>query len=57
MPEDIRRVLFAAHRDYLQAAFDQMSRDHGDVLEYLHEVVGVDAIMRSKVQAELLSAE
>jgi protein-tyrosine phosphatase len=56
MPDDIRRVLFAAHRDYLQAAFDQMARDHGDVLEYLHEVVGVDEIMRSKVQAELLSA-
>jgi protein-tyrosine phosphatase len=57
MPDDIRGVLFAAHVDYLQAAFDQMARDHGDVLEYLHEVVGVDEAMRSQVRAALLSAE
>jgi protein-tyrosine phosphatase len=56
MPEDIRQVLFAAHGDYLHAAFDQMARDHGDVLEYLRKEVGVDEAMRSKVQAELLSA-
>jgi protein-tyrosine phosphatase len=56
MPDDIRRVLFAAHRDYLHAAFDQMTRDHGDVLEYLRTQVGVDEAMRSKVQAALLSA-
>jgi protein-tyrosine phosphatase len=56
MPDDIRRVLFAAHGDYLHAAFDQMARDHGDVFEYLRREVGVDDIMRSKVQAALLSA-
>ncbi len=55
MPEDIRRVLFAARRDYLHAAFDQMTRDHGDVHEYLRTEIGVDEAMRSKVQAELLS--
>jgi protein-tyrosine phosphatase len=56
MPDDIRRVLFAAHGDYLHAAFDQMNRDHGDVLEYLRTEVGVDEAVRSKVQAALLSA-
>jgi protein tyrosine/serine phosphatase len=56
MPDDIRRVLFSAHRDYLHAAFDQMTRDHGDVLEYLRTEVGVDEAMRAKVQAALLSA-
>jgi protein-tyrosine phosphatase len=56
MPDDIRRVLFAAHRDYLHAAFDQMVRDHGDLLEYLRAEVGVDEAMRSQLQAVLLSA-
>jgi protein-tyrosine phosphatase len=56
MPDDIRRVLFAAHGDYLHAAFDQMASDHGGVLKYLRKEVGVDDAMRSKVQAALLSA-
>jgi protein-tyrosine phosphatase len=56
MPDDIRRVLFAAHSDYLQAAFDQIARDHGDMHEYLRREIGVDDAMRSKVQAVLLSA-
>jgi hypothetical protein len=57
MPEDIRSVLFAADADYLQAAFDQIARDHGDVHEYLRREVGVDETMRAKVRAALLSAE
>jgi protein-tyrosine phosphatase len=56
MPEDIRRVLFAADADYLQAALDQMAHDHGEVREYLRREVGVDAAMLSNVQAALLSA-
>jgi protein-tyrosine phosphatase len=56
MPEDIRRVLFAADVDYLQAALDQIERDHGEVLAYLRKEVGVDDTMRAKVQAALLSA-
>jgi protein-tyrosine phosphatase len=55
MPNDIRSVLFAAHVDYMHAAFDQMARNHGDVLEFLRKEVGVDEAMRSKVQAALLS--
>jgi len=57
MPDDIRRVLFAAHGDYLDAAFDQMTRDHGNVLDYLRTQVGVDEAMRSKVQTALLGGE
>jgi protein-tyrosine phosphatase len=56
MPDDIRRVLFAAHPDYLDAAFDQMARDQGGVLEYLRREVDVDEAMSSQVQAVLLSA-
>jgi len=54
MPEDIRRVLFAADVDYLHGALDQITRDHGGVPEYLREEIGVDNAMRSKVQAALL---
>jgi protein-tyrosine phosphatase len=49
-------VLFAAHGDYLHAAFDQMAREHGDIITYLRKEVGVDDAMRSKVQAALLNA-
>jgi protein-tyrosine phosphatase len=56
MPEDIRRVLFAADVDYLNAALDQISCDHGDLFGFLREEIGVDDAMRFKVQAALLSA-
>jgi protein-tyrosine phosphatase len=56
MPADIRSVLFGAHADYLQAAFDQMASDHGGIDEYLRNEIGVDDAMRSKVQTALLSA-
>jgi protein-tyrosine phosphatase len=55
MPEDIRRVLFAADADYLLASLDQIARDHGDVRDYLRREIGVDDAMRSKIQATLLS--
>ncbi len=54
MPDDIRQVLFAAHGDYLQAAFDQMTRDHGGILQYLRAQVGVDEAARRKVRESLL---
>jgi protein-tyrosine phosphatase len=56
MPEDIRRVLFAADADYLNAAFDQIARQHGDILTYLRKEIGVDDDMRLKMQTVLLSA-
>jgi protein-tyrosine phosphatase len=55
LPEDIRRVIFAANADYLHAAFDQMGLDHGGVDGFLAHH-GIDAAMRSKVQAALLAA-
>jgi len=55
MPEGIRRVLFAADAEYLQAALDQIACDHGDILTFLRKETGVDDAMRSKLQAELLS--
>jgi protein-tyrosine phosphatase len=55
MPEDIRRVLFAADADYLQASLDQIARDHGDVRKYLRREIGIDDDMRLNVQAALLS--
>jgi protein-tyrosine phosphatase len=54
MPEEIRRVLFAADVDYLQAALDQIAADHGNILTFLRRA-GVDDAMRSKVQAALLT--
>jgi protein-tyrosine phosphatase len=56
MPEDIRRVLFAADVDYLQAALDQISRDYGNILNFLRTRIGVDDAMQSQMQAALLSA-
>ena len=56
MPEDIRQVLFAADADYLQAALDQIAREHGEVPAFLRREVGVDDAMLSKVRAALLSA-
>src|SRR5271168_5435657 len=56
MPEDIRQVLFAADADYLQAALDQIAREHGEVPAFLRKATRVDDVMRSKVQATLLSA-
>ena len=55
MPEDIRRVLFAADVDYLNAALDQIACDHGDLFSFLRNEVGVDDALQSKVQAALLS--
>jgi len=56
MPDDIRSVLFAAHVDYLNAAFDKIAHDHGDMHQFLRKEVGVNEAMRSNVQAALLSA-
>jgi len=56
LPQDILQVLFDADVDYLQAALDQIARDHGEVREYLRREVGVDNTMLANVQAALLCA-
>jgi protein-tyrosine phosphatase len=54
MPDDIRQVLFAAHVDYLHAALDQIAHEHGDILGFLRNEIGVDDGMRLKLQTALL---
>jgi hypothetical protein len=51
--EGIRRVLFAAHVDYLHAALDQIAHDYGDILGFLRNEIGVNAGMRLKMHAAL----
>jgi protein-tyrosine phosphatase len=53
LPEDIRRIIFAAHADYLQAAFEQIESEHGGIDAYLDRY-GIDATMRSQVKSTLL---
>jgi protein-tyrosine phosphatase len=57
LPEDIRRVLFAADAEYLQNTFDQLKSDYGDVDEFLRTEAGVDALLRSKMRAALLGSD
>lgn len=42
MPQDMREALFAADPDYLQAALEQIAREHGDLTTYLKSAVHLD---------------
>ena len=53
MPDDIRRVLFSAHPDFLQAAFESIDA-LGGIDAYLEKTVGVSDQQRSAVLTELL---
>jgi len=53
-PDDIRRVIFAAHEDYLSAAFAQVETEHGGIDAFLNQH-GIDAAMRAKVKSTLLA--
>jgi protein-tyrosine phosphatase len=52
MPEDIRRVLFMAHSDFLQAAFESIDA-LGGLDRYLEKVVGVSNESRAAALASL----
>jgi len=54
LPEDVRRVLFAADADYLTAAYDQIARDFGDVHAFIRDGIGIDNAMRDKIKSRLL---
>jgi protein-tyrosine phosphatase len=54
IPEDIRRVLFVADADFLNAAFEQIVNDFGNVGDFLTKAVGVDREMRGKLRKALL---
>lgn len=53
MPDDIRRVLFSAHADFLQAAFDGID-ELGGIDGYLERIVGVTPEVRAAVMKELV---
>jgi protein-tyrosine phosphatase len=52
MPEDIRRVLFSAHAEFLQAAFDSIDA-LGGLEQYLAETVGMSHQQRAAVRHQL----
>jgi protein-tyrosine phosphatase len=54
MPADVREVLFNADADYLQAAMDRITADHGEVEAYLKTSVQLDAAALRKVREQLL---
>jgi protein-tyrosine phosphatase len=54
MPDDIRRVLFMAHADFLQAAFESIEA-LGGLDRYLEKIVGVSGEQRAAVARELVS--
>ncbi len=54
MPEDIRRVLFAADADYLRAALEQIDDEFGGLEFYLQKAVGLSAELRTRMQDALL---
>jgi protein-tyrosine phosphatase len=53
MPDDIRRVLFSAHVDFLQAAFESIDA-LGGIDRYLEKTVGVSHEQRTAVLRELV---
>jgi protein-tyrosine phosphatase len=57
MPEDIRRVLFAADPDYLHAALQQIDNEFGGLESYLQQTVGLSVDMRKRMQDALLTSE
>ena len=54
MPDDIRRVLFMAHADFLQAAFDSIDA-LGGLDRYLDKTVGVSNDQRRAVLKALVA--
>ena len=55
MPDDIRRVLFSAHAEFLQAAFDSIDA-LGGLDRYLEKTVGVTWEQRTAVLENMLTA-
>ncbi len=53
MPDEIRRVLFSAHPDFLQAAFESIDQ-LGGLDRYLDKTVGVSSDQRAAVLRELV---
>ena len=56
MPVDRRRALLTADADYLEAAFEQLERDHGSFDAYLANAVGLTDAAREKLCAVMLQS-
>ena len=54
MPDDVRRVLFVADADYLEAANRQIDTVHGGLDQYLRTVVGLNDDMLERTRGHLL---
>jgi protein-tyrosine phosphatase len=54
MPDDIRRVLFMAHADFLQAAFDSIAA-LGGFDRYLEKTIGISSEQRAAITKELVA--
>lgn len=54
MPQDVRRTLFVADADYLQAALDVIDTDLGGVDGFLKSYVRLDAARLEKIRGALL---
>jgi protein tyrosine/serine phosphatase len=50
----VREPLLKSPREYLQAAFEQMTADHGSVQGYLRDSVGVSAVMLDGIKSRIV---
>lgn len=55
MPEEMRRMLFVADADYLQAALEQIERAHGGLESYLKTSVQLAPAILQRVRDSLLA--
>ncbi|MDO8863986.1 tyrosine-protein phosphatase [Haliea sp. E1-2-M8] len=52
--EDVVDALIAAHPDYLNACFEQITNQHGDVASYFDEVLGINLDVQEHIRQKLL---
>jgi protein-tyrosine phosphatase len=55
LPEDVRRVLFAADPDYLNASFEQIASEFGNAQTFIRNEIGIDSVLQRKLETALLS--
>ena len=54
MPAEIRKVLYAADADYLNAALHTIETQHGGMDSYLDDVIGVNGAARERIREAML---
>ncbi len=55
LPDNVRKVLFAADADYLHGAFEQIKRDHGDIGSFLRQQAGLSGPVVQRLRDALLA--